>query len=213
MKRKMLEDLGLEKEAIDKIMEQNGNDIETAKSESKGLETKISGLEEEIKGYKGQISERDKQLTTLKKDAGATDELKKQIEELEKANKDSQKAHDDEMRKIKVDSAIEKALSASKAKNTTAVKSLLDLKDVKFAEDGTIVGLNDQIKALQSADDSKFMFDNGKPSIKGAKTGEPKDGDDSGVTAEQFAKMGYKDRLELFNTDKELYDSLVKDGE
>ena len=33
MKRKFLEDLGLEKEAIDKIMAENGNDVNAAKAE------------------------------------------------------------------------------------------------------------------------------------------------------------------------------------
>ena len=33
MKRKFLEDLGLEKEAIDKIMAENGNDVNAAKAD------------------------------------------------------------------------------------------------------------------------------------------------------------------------------------
>ncbi|WP_252241856.1 hypothetical protein [Clostridium sp. ZBS18] len=32
----------------------------------------------------------------------------------------------------------------------------------------------------------------------------------SGITREDFNKMGYKERLDLYNTDKDLYDSLSK---
>ena len=45
MKRDFLKDLGLEKEAIDSIMEENGKDIEAAKGDVKSLESKISTLE------------------------------------------------------------------------------------------------------------------------------------------------------------------------
>ena len=49
MKRKFLEDLGLEKEAIDKIMAENGNDVNAAKAE-----------------YDSMKQERDTTITTLK---------------------------------------------------------------------------------------------------------------------------------------------------
>lgn len=53
MKRKFLEDLGLEKEVVDKIMAKNGSDIEAAKAESK---TKLETLETENTQLKSQAS-------------------------------------------------------------------------------------------------------------------------------------------------------------
>lgn len=41
MKRKFLEDLGLEKEAIDKIMAENGNDVNAAKADYEALKQQL----------------------------------------------------------------------------------------------------------------------------------------------------------------------------
>ncbi len=58
MKRKFLEDLGLEKEVIDKILDEAGNDLEKQKSD---YET----LKKERDTFESQIKERDKQLEDL----------------------------------------------------------------------------------------------------------------------------------------------------
>lgn len=176
MKRQFLEDLGLEKEAIDSIMEQNGKDIEAAKSDSKNLETKISTLETEVENLTTQVKDRDKQLETLKNSAGDVEEMKKQIETLQAENKTKDEAHANELKQVKIDSAVELALAGAKAKNIKAVKALLDLENAEIDDAGTVKGLADQIKKLQGAEDSKFLFDNTKTSIKGAKPGEAGDG-------------------------------------
>lgn len=173
MKRKFLEDLGLEKDVIDKIMDANGKDIEEAKSGLDELKTEVGGL-------KDQIKDRDKQLTKLKQDAGDNEELKNKISELEKANGDAKKAYEAEIHGVRVDAAVSKALTESHAKNLQAVKALLDLDDAKLAEDGTVIGLQDQIKKLTEADDSKFLFDDGKPSFKGAEPGQGADPGEDG---------------------------------
>ena len=196
MKRKFLEDLGLDKEAIDKVMEENGRDIEAAKGE-------LEAVTKERDSLKTTVSERDKQLEDLKKATGDAQKLKETIVQLQADNK-----------QIKIDAAIEKALTGAKAKNLTAVKALLkDLDKAELADDGTVKGLEDQIKALQKADDSKFLFDDEKPGktqIKGAVPGESGDGKPAPISKEAFNRMSYKERVNLYNTDKETYDSLVK---
>ena len=190
MKRKYLEDLGLAKDVIDKIMEENGRDIESAKGE-------LEGITEERDDLKKTVLERDKQLEALKKATGDAQKLKEMIEQLQADN-----------RKIKVDAAIDKALTGARAKNLTAVKALLkDLDKAEIAGDGTVKGLEDQIKALQKAEDTKFLFET--VTIKGTNPGEPGDLKPQGITKEQFNKMGYKERLNLYNTNKEAYDALA----
>ena len=201
MKRDFLKELGLEKEAIDAIMKVNGEDIENAKSEADELKTEIKGLKEQLK-------DRDSQMEELKKSVGDSENLKKQIEEMQTTNKANEDAHKAEIHQMKVDMAVERALKD--AKNATAVKALLnDLDKAEFAEDGTIKGLDDQIKALKKSD--AYLFNDGKPQMKGAKIGEGSDGEPSGLTKEQFNKMSYKDRVNLFNENKELYDSLTQE--
>ena len=152
MQRKFLEDLGItDKDTIDKIMDENSSDIGKAKGELETVQQNLKNANTEIETLKGQVSERDGQLETLKKSTGDVEELKKQIETLQADNKAKDEAHAAEMKKVKVDNAIEAALTAAKAKNNIAVKALLkDLDKLELNEDGSIKGdaLKNQLDAL-----------------------------------------------------------------
>lgn len=155
MKRKELEDLGLTKEQADAVMKINGADIENAKSVSAA---EITNLQTEIEGLNGQVKERDKQLEDLKKSAGDNAELQKQIEQLQTDNATAKANHESEMNQLKVEYAVEKALTGANAKNIKAVKALLDLDDAKLDKDGNVKGLQEQIDKLVSGEDTKFLF-------------------------------------------------------
>ena len=156
MTRKQLEDLGLSKEQVDSIMKINGDDIENAKSASAA---EIKNLQTEVDGLKTQVSDRDKQLETLKASAGDNADLKKKIEELQTENATAKATHESELNQLKIDFAVEKALTGAKAKNITAVKALLDLKDAKFDKEGNVKGLAEQIEKLTSDEGTKFLFE------------------------------------------------------
>ena len=79
MQRKFLEDLGLAKEAIDKILDENSADIGKAKGE-------FDDLKKQLVASESQIKDRDKQLEELKKTAGDNAELLKQIADLQVEN-------------------------------------------------------------------------------------------------------------------------------
>lgn len=66
MKRKFLEDMGLEKEQVDKILDENSQDIGKAKGDSEKIQKDLDAANAEVESLKGQISDRDKQLETLK---------------------------------------------------------------------------------------------------------------------------------------------------
>lgn len=157
MKRKELEDLGLNKEQVDTVIKMNGADIENAKSVSAA---EISNLQTENEGLTSQVKERDKQLETLKKSAGDNAELQKQIEQLQTDNATAKANHESEMNQLKVEYAVEKALTGANAKNIKAVKALLDLDDAKLDKDGNVKGLQEQIDKLVSGEDTKFLFNN-----------------------------------------------------
>ncbi|MDK6296043.1 hypothetical protein QP103_06690, partial [Gardnerella swidsinskii] len=63
MKRKQLEELGLQEEQIKKIMDLNGEDIQNAKDKASASNAEIL---EENKALKSQMSERDKDLKKLR---------------------------------------------------------------------------------------------------------------------------------------------------
>ena len=155
MKRKELEDLGLNKEQVDAVIKMNGADIENAKSVSAA---EISNLQTENESLTSQVKERDKQLETLKKSAGDNEDLQKQIEQLQTDNATAKANHESEMNQLKVEYAVEKALTGAKAKNIKAVKALLDLDDAKLDKEGNVKGLQEQIDKLVSGEDTKFLF-------------------------------------------------------
>lgn len=160
--------LGLTDEQATKIISKIANNY-VAKTEMETYKTENEQLKIDIKT-------RDKQLEELKKiDAKG---LQKKIEELQTENQASKETYEAQIKQIKIDNAIEKALTTAKAKNIKAVKALLDLENTELLEDGTIKNLDKQIKSLQSAEDSKFMFDiktNSEPTITGASPYEPTD--------------------------------------
>ena len=156
MTRKQLEDLGLTKEQADSVMKINGDDIENAKGTAA---TEIKNLQTEVEGLKTQVGDRDRQLETLKASAGDNADLKKQIEDLQTENATAKATHESELNQLKIDFAVEKALTGAKAKNITAVKALLDLKDAKFDKEGNVKGLAEQIEKLTSDEGTKFLFE------------------------------------------------------
>lgn len=193
MTRKQLEDLGLIKEQADSIMKINGDDIENAKGTAA---TEIKNLQTEVEGLKTQVGDRDKQLETLKASAGDNADLKKQIEDLQTENATAKANHESELNQLKIDFAVEKALTGAKAKNIKAVKALLELNDAKLDKDGNVKGLAEQIEKLTSGDDTKFLFEAQKQTkqqqnFKGFQpgaSGEQKPGEGEKV---DFSKMSY----------------------
>ncbi|WP_101772336.1 phage scaffolding protein [Peptostreptococcus faecalis] len=137
---------------------------------------------EENKTLKTQITERDTQLEELKK--VNPDELKAKIEELEKTYADEKIAHEKAMKETKANSAIELALTGSKAKNIKAVKALLelDMDAIEFDDNGQIKGLADRLNSLKISD--SYLFDGeGTPEPKGGFKGvEPPSGGQTQVT-------------------------------
>lgn len=188
MKRKFLEDLGLEKEVIDKILDENSADIGKAKGE-------VDSITSERDKLKTDLADRDKQLETLKNSTGDVEAMKKQIADLQAENKTKDETHAAEMKQLKVDAAVSSALSAAKAKNEKAVKALLELdpEKIELLDDGSIKGLDDQIKKLTESDDTKFLFDTStkKTQMKGAKPGET--GKEDPDTKVDVSKMSYEE--------------------
>lgn len=162
--------------------------------------TRFDEVNTEKKRLEGDIADRDRQLEELKNSAGDSEALRSQIETLQAEN-----------RQVRIDAAVDKALTGARAKNLTAVKALLkDLDKAELSDDGSIKGLEAQIKDLKKADDSKFLFEEEKkPIIKGVSPGEPSDGLPQAMTKEQFNRMSYKERLNLYNTDRETYDAMT----
>ena len=180
MNKEDLLKLGLTEEQAEKVLSANTEQL-------KGFIPKVRF--DEVNNAKKQaekdLSERDKQLETLKNSTGDVETLKNTIKQLQDENKASKEQYEANISKIKLDNAIDNALGNAKAKNSRAVRALLDMGKIKF-ENETLSGLDEQLKALKEAEDSKFLFEEIKESAKpsfsglepGASTGEQNPGAD-----------------------------------
>ena len=154
-----------------------------SKADFNAVKTQQKKLEDDLKT-------RDTQLEELKKATGTAEELTAQIAALQEQNRKDKQAHEAEVARIRLDAAVDKALTESGARNNIAVKALLAafLKDAKVGEDGSVKGLAAEIETLAKGEGTSFLFDNTKGAvIKGMKPGEAGDGAGYGGEVNPFA--------------------------
>ena len=168
MNKEDLLKLGLTEEQAEKVLSVNAEQL-------KGFIPKhrFDEVNATKKDLESQIADRDKQLEELKKNNKDNEELQNTIKKLQDDNKAAQEEYQANLSKIKLDNAIDIALNGAKAKNIKAVKALLDTDKIKF-ENESLSGLEEQLKALQEAEDSKFLFETKetKTSFSGVQPGE-----------------------------------------
>jgi hypothetical protein len=175
--------MGLTEEQAKKVMDSlNGNYV---------TKTRFNEVNEENKTLKKSVSDRDKQLEDLKKSSGDNEELKKQIETLQQENANQKKAHDAEMTQLRLDNAIDAALTAAGAKNIKAVRALIDTSKVKVGEDGKLTGFDDLLSAVQKSDSYLFTEKQQKQNFKGFQPGAS--GNVKPGTKVDMSKMTYEE--------------------
>ena len=119
---------------------------------------------EENKTLKGTIKEHEGSLETLKKSTGDSEALKKQIETLQEDNKTKDGQYQTDLKELKLSNAIKLAI-AGKAHDADLVAGQFDKAKLILNDDGTITGLDDQLKGLQES--KKFLFKDEAPLVKG----------------------------------------------
>lgn len=164
MKRKFLEDLGLEKEAIDKIMAENGNDVNAAKAD-------YEALKQQLEAANTQVQERDSQLEQLKNATGDVEAMKQQIATLQAENKTAKEKYEADLKDLKLSAAIKMALGNS-AHDVDLVAGLFDKAKLTLSEDGQVTGLEDQLKAIKKEKAFLFKEEKAPQQIKGGKPAE-----------------------------------------
>lgn len=188
MKKEEFVKLGMDEELAAKC--------ETASQEElKGYipKARFDEVNNEKKKLENDVKDRDSQLETLKNSTGDVNAMKKQIEDLQADNKAKDEAHAAEIHNLKVNAAIDAALTGANAKNLVAVKALLkDMDKAELDADGSIKGLAEQIAALQKSDEYLFEAKSSKK-MKGAKPGES--GNEEGDKGVDFTKMTYSEQL------------------
>lgn len=153
---------------------------------------RLNEVSKENESLKQTISERDNQLEELKNSSGDNETLKKQLEEQQKLNAEQVKAHEAEISKLKLDNAVETALTAAGAKNNKALRALLDHEKIKLDDSGKLEGLEEQLKAVRKSDPYLFAEKEQEvPSFKGFQPGAS--GDVSPSAGTDLSKMTYSE--------------------
>lgn len=177
----------------------------------------ISGeenIDERYTKLKGQHGEASAQLKTaqeliaqLKPQAEGSETLKGQIADYEKQAKDAE----ERAAKAERDAAIKVELLAKGAVPDDVDYLMFRIEqgdaEVKVGDDGKLSGLDDAITGLKASHPGQFKAEGGDGKFSGNRL--PSGGGvDQGVTKEQFDKMGYKDRLKIYNDDPDAYKAL-----
>lgn len=157
MKREFLKNLGIEdNDTISKILDENSADIGKAKGELQTYKDKVTELEGQITTLKGE-------KTTLESKVTELDGIKAENAQLKTDKETLTNELNTKVSQIQKTHAIENGVREAKAKNVKAVMALLDMEKITYNED-KLEGLSDQLTALQSGENTSFLFGEVKPS-------------------------------------------------
>ena len=194
---------GLSDEQITKIAAaMKENKIYTAGEEN--LDIRYGKLKADFDSLTNQHSEATKLIDEMKKANKGNEELQTKI-----ANYETQVANlQTELVQTKTDAAVKVALLEAKALDIDYMTFKLKEKgEISLDENGKIKGWDDKIAGL------KTQFPNQFESSQAKKVDEnklPGNNEPTGITKEAFDKMGYADRLKVYNENPEVYAELTK---
>lgn len=181
----------LPKEVIDAILDENSRDIDAAKkpfADYDDLKTRLEEADKTIDGFKGM------DIDAVRKEA---DEWKAKAEQAEKDAAAK-------LAEVEFNSRLTTAITGARGKNAKAVMALLDLEALKTSKNQE-ADINAALEGLKK--DSGYLFEEPQtPPPYAGGTGTHKLLGE--VTKETFAGMGYRERLELKQSNPELYEQM-----
>ena len=142
MKQEDFTALGISEELAKKAAEASKKELEgfIPKSRFDEVNEAKKTLEEDVKA-------RDKQLEELKKSNGDNETLQGQIKKLQDSNKAEKERYESELKSLKIANAVKLAVNG-KVHDEDLVAGLIDKEKLVIDENGGIIGLEEQVKAL-----------------------------------------------------------------
>lgn len=180
MNREFLEGLGLEKEAIDKVMAEHGKTVNATN-------VKLVEVESTAKALQEQLNQRDADINELKKKTGSSEEMQKELLDLQTKYKSETEDLQTKLTQAKLDAAVELALTKGGARNTTAARALLKADELELTDDG-VKGLDEQLKVVMEQNPYLFEENTGGGNPSFSKPGNP-NGRASNLSKEDIIKM------------------------
>ena len=201
----LLKSLGIEDDKIKAITEgMKKNKIFTASEEN--LDVRYGKLKADHEALKKQHGESETLIADLQGKTKDNEAVQTKITEYESTIKTLK----EEAQKAKVESELKISLLASGAKASDIDYLMFKMENdsdwkPELDDSGKVKGLDDKVKGLKTQFPSQFESSSGKK-IDEKKLPEPDSNDK--VTIDQFKRMGYRERNNLFNEDPDLYRKL-----
>ena len=195
---------GIEDATIQGILDDmKSNKIFTAGEEN--LDVRYGKLKTDHEGKLAELTEAQNLIAELKKSNKGNESLQSKITDYEAQVAQLQA----ELEQTKLESAIKVELLASKALDVDYLSFKLKEKgELALDETGKIKGWDDKLAALKTQFPTQFESASRKNILENKLPED--DGSGDSVTKEAFAKMGYQDRLKLFNENPGAYAELAK---
>lgn len=197
---KYLEDLGVEKEVAEKIFAERSKEIEADKAKREKLETELKEKTESLESLTTEID-------TLKTSGKNAEEIQAKLDALiAEREAERTKAEADRLAKEKADNVLSRFNAVKKKFKHNDIEQAylkrfgdaIESKDFEGKSDTEIYheltkddDCHEGVKAVHLA--------GGNPSGVGGKS----------VTREDFNKMSYKERLQIYNENQALYNELT----
>ena len=197
---KYLEDLGVEKEVAEKIFAERSKEIEADKAKREAVETKLKEAEKSLESLTTEID-------TLKTSGKNAEEIQAKLDALiAEREAEKTKAEADRIAKEKADNVLSRFNAVKKKFKHNDIEQAylkrfsdaIESKDFEGKSDTEIYheltkddDCHEGVKAVHLA--------GGTPSGVGGKS----------VTREDFNKMSYKERLQIYNENQALYNELT----
>lgn len=175
---------------------------------------KHDALQALFDGQKTELEQANGLIAELKKSSKGNEEMQGKITAYEQQVQQLQA----ELQETKINSAIKVALLSEKADDIDYLTFKLteSLKEkgekLELDENDNIKGWPDKLNGLKTQFPKQFgTSGNGEGYTPLENNGLPKGNDTQTVSKEEFAKMGYKSRVELKNSNPELYTKLANE--
>lgn len=149
MKRKFLEELGLTKEQIDSIIDENGKDIENAKSE-------VTTVKSELEQVRTQLKEANITIEGFKD----YDQVKSQVEEYKTKYEKSTLEYESRIADMQLSSSIDTVINSLGGRNIKAIKALLDIESLKKSKNRD-ADIKSAIETCQK--ENSYLFGSDEP--------------------------------------------------
>ena len=162
MKRDFLEALGLDKETVDKVLDENSKDIGREKQKLDQVKADLSTAQE-------QLAQRDKDIEELKKSAGDVDGIKQQLADLQAKYTTETEQYQKQIADRDYSDAVNRAIADKGVKFSSKAAEKAFIADLTAnrltVKEGVLDGFETYLKAQQDSDPTAFQSDKPAPTF------------------------------------------------